>query len=366
METITPQTVSPIKRTVGVEIECFFPNGMDGETDENLRDIGLDIGSDSSISGQGDGYELRTRPVRGTAAEDTLKVAGSILISGGAKVNSSCGLHVHADASELDVRNYIRKYRGAIAAGESLYYVPKKYVQEIGDDYLFFAACMDAITKREKLAAIGPAGKGILVRDWSHNVRPREAVRVGPSEARNMYVMVVKEDANLRTKLHNAMQFFAAIDPILRSLISASRRHNNYCHSFTKMTRNGGRLPETLTEMLQGISGRYCGINMASLYAHGTIENRYHSGTVNGMKMLHWARMWARCIDVAVSKDAESEADALSETINSKNRLEMFVALLNLPEDTQKYLLERHKAFAGSDARRSISYVANKKLVCAV
>lgn len=119
-------------------------------------------------------------------------------------------------------------------------------------------------------------------------------------------------------------------------------------------------MPNTYSEQLQGIGERYCGINMQSLAKHGTVENRYHGGTLSADKIIHWARLWERIVNMALSANASDEADVLSEVPNSKNRLDMLLALLELPESTCNYIRERHTAFMGSDARHSIAYITKK------
>jgi hypothetical protein len=217
--------------------------------------------------------------------------------------------------------------------------------------------------------AFGQYGKGIIVNtpvvrtfDTGNN-----GERLIPEDAsRDYFAFIVKPTASdIKYTLYEATRFFAAVDPILRGLVPSSRRHNTYCKPLEKVTRLGGECPNTLLEVIRATSERYCGINLKALEAHGTIEFRYHGGTVQSDKIIHWARLCERVVNVALSNKAASEADALIEVVNGKNRLEMLIALLGLPEDTAKYLMGRHSAFMGSDARHAIKYITDKKRAAA-
>lgn len=228
----------------------------------------------------------------------------------------------------------------------------------------------------DMVSCVGPHGDGFMIelRGLSRRnrvVSPVDGSNVIPPERHNeFYTFVIRKGdiGRVRARMFQAMRFFAVVDPILRSMIPATRRRNNqYCRPFEKMVRSGGAAPRTLREMYDGIVDRYCGINLNALKEHGTIENRYHNGTVDADKIIHWARMWARVVDIAISESAESEADSLLDVVSQKSRTDMFFALLALPERTEKHLRSRIRAFSGQDADRVKTYITGKKQtpVCA-
>src|SRR3990167_9189469 len=47
--------------------------------------------------------------------------------------------------------------------------------------------------------------------------------------------------------------------------------------------------------------GRHIGMNLAARERHGTLEFRYHSGTLNPTKVLHWLRICTGVVDAAAS-----------------------------------------------------------------
>lgn len=101
-----------LNRRFGVEMEFF---GMTRATaNEAIRAAGLTgwrVKSDCSVSGSG--LELVSPPLSGDAGLDQVRRACAALNANGARVNQTCGLHVHHDASDLGatgVRRVARSY----------------------------------------------------------------------------------------------------------------------------------------------------------------------------------------------------------------------------------------------------------------
>ena len=373
---------NPIVRKVGVEIECVAPY-FDGSTERDIMAHAV-IDSDGSIdvdSEDATGYEIKTKPLTGEAAESAITSVCASLKEAGAYVNASCGLHVHADAKPLAISSLVRLYeRNRLREGESLLYIHSNYVSSRARAWEDEAICMTVLDVIEDggdmLPCVGPHGEGFMIelRGLSRQnrvVSPSDGSDVIPTERHNeFYTFVIRKNdiGRVRTRMFEAMRFFAVVDPILRSMIPASRRRNNqYCRPFEKMVRSGGAAPSTLREMYRGIVDRYCGINLNALKAHGTIENRYHNATVDADKIIHWARLWARVVEIAISDNAETEADALADVVSQKSRTDMFFALCALPAATEKHLRSRIRAFSGQDADRVKTYITGKKQtpVCA-
>ncbi len=358
---------STIKRTVGIEIECMTPHRP--PVDELRDECEINVGSDGSIDGDGEGIEIRTSPLAGTVAEENIKSIATILAEHEAFTNQSCGLHVHVDAREVNVSAAVRwtGESGSRLENETLVYVNKNsFRRSFSSDMEVFCGTIDLMESKGLAAVYGQYGEGMSidtpeVRSYESSERSRYLI---PDSLYQSYYALYVDTSKTRFMKHRlfeATRFFAAVDPILRGLVPSSRRHNTYCKPLEKVTRLGGPCPETLREVVKSIGERYCGINLRALEAHGTIECRYHGGTVNADKIIHWARLWERVVDTALSDVASYEADALAEVVNGKNRLEMLLALLGLPEDTCTYFMSRHSAFMGSDARHTIKYVKDHK-----
>jgi hypothetical protein len=106
------------KMKFGIELECY---GVSRETIVNgLRAAGLNaciasytgrsydqwqVKTDGSIIGQ-DGFELVSPVLEGELGIAHVRIACQVLKNAGAEVNTSCGFHVHHDASDFGIRHF--------------------------------------------------------------------------------------------------------------------------------------------------------------------------------------------------------------------------------------------------------------------
>jgi hypothetical protein len=90
-----------ISRYIGVEIEVSESNPDDGEhIFETLTKWGCAAVHDGSLPETG--YEINTAPAKGEVFEKEINAVCAALKVANAKVNSSCGLHVHIDCRDLN------------------------------------------------------------------------------------------------------------------------------------------------------------------------------------------------------------------------------------------------------------------------
>lgn len=344
-------------RKLGIEIECIVSADMCEHTggDSNCVDTvinevravqGVQVTSDGSIEHDDEiesGLEFRIGHVAGETMEEKVRAVCAVLNEHDARVNTSTGLHVHADAPEIN------------PAGDSVVFSNK--VPSVMAAWDMYNTCYGAVGMQGGRAGRIPIAE---VQEYGLRSDSSGAFRL----PHDITAWNVKEGGNVRLQTNTAMRFLAQAECLLRASVPATRRHNQYCYPFAKMVRSGGAVPSTLAEMYRGIADRYCGINFRSVEVHGTIENRYHSGTTNAQKIIHWARTWARMVDVAMTISDE-DIDVLQETVSDKARREMLLALLALPADTERYLHARIKEFANSDNRKVATFIRNKKQLTA-
>lgn len=124
MNTSSFFSLSPFTRKFGIEIEAYLPSSS-GLTREGLalklREAGLNVQSegynhstrnywkvitDSSISARGTGFELVSPPMTGQNGLDQLEKACRVLGQVGAKVNKTCGVHIHFDAERFTLQQW--------------------------------------------------------------------------------------------------------------------------------------------------------------------------------------------------------------------------------------------------------------------
>jgi hypothetical protein len=92
-------------RPFGVEIECYLQDeSKEAMLDELPRAVGM--GADGSLGN--DGLEIRTPRLAGAKGEALIRHITNRLERHEARVNRSCGLHVHLDTSDINEARHLR------------------------------------------------------------------------------------------------------------------------------------------------------------------------------------------------------------------------------------------------------------------
>ena len=174
--------------------------------------------------------------------------------------------------------------------------------------------------------------------------------------------------------------FHWVYETVLMSFLPSTRRANEYCQSLKNSysikrilaTKDYDEL-YTLWYKNRNISSRYNkkhtryhGINMHSLFADGHVEIRYHSGTTNPKKILHWVALHTRIIDACggltnKAIDVHTLAGNALTTLGRSRTLSIlttqFFEWLNLKEDTREYFLSRQKKFKDMPESREVEFI---------
>lgn len=157
--------------------------------------------------------------------------------------------------------------------------------------------------------------------------------------------------------------FYYVFEPVLHSFLPATRRVNRYC-STVKTTCRLDELAQAhtiadveklwyKTQSRNDIKyrkshkyddSRYSGVNLHSLLSAKHLEIRYHSGTLNAVKILEWANLHATILDKASYKLLAVDAPVVS-AMSLSVRTKLFFNLLGLSEKSQKYFERRQKQF---------------------
>lgn len=256
----------------GCELEVIVPR-------DNINDISnylpksCGITSDGSINSSDDynGIELQTPKLAGKAGEEYIKTVCQVLNKYGAKVNQSCGYHLHLSVDK---------------------------------------------------------------EDW--------------------------------VKLKHLLALYLAFDSVLLSVLPKSRRINNYCKSLATKIHLAElekiQSAEELDEMwyrlkilsdedrekIAKIKGnkhhdsRYTGINLHSAFVNGSVEVRYHSGTIQPSKILNWVALHQAIYKVANKSvwDKERPQKWLAITNPLKKAEELF-NYIDLPASLREYFIGR-------------------------
>lgn len=91
---------------------------------------------------------------------------------------------------------------------------------------------------------------------------------------------------------------------------------------------------------------RYHGCNLHSIFYRGTLELRYHSGTISAEKIINWAHIHAMIVNYCIS-DSFSFRDLarLDKAKNIKTKVSILRDLVGLNEGVYTYILDRIKYF---------------------
>lgn len=126
LDTAIRSLVSVFNNKFGIEIEAYDVNRS--VLSKALRDAGIHVETESynhntrphwkivndvSVSGS-QGFELVSPILKGETGIEEVKKVCEILVACGAKVNMSCGFHVHFDARSLSMNDWKNLYKNYI------------------------------------------------------------------------------------------------------------------------------------------------------------------------------------------------------------------------------------------------------------
>lgn len=92
---------------------------------------------------------------------------------------------------------------------------------------------------------------------------------------------------------------------------------------------------------------RYCGMNMHSRIINGSVEFRYHSGTINQEKILNWVKICTAIVDVGIEiSKGKKETVEIENAIKGRDlTYEEFFKYLKLDDDVREYVDQRMSKF---------------------
>lgn len=179
------------------------------------------------------------------------------------------------------------------------------------------------------------------------------------------------EDLQLK-RLKRLAAFYIAFDDVIASMLPLERRENDYakrvnqkmsieqvqsCSSMLDFFRQWMHLDEqsSMDDVRNNgrYSSRYCGLNLHALFKHGTIEIRYHEGSIDAKEILNWVALHHAIIDLAAdTKDMRSSIIKLqraSTIVSLKHKTDLFFSKLKLKTQTENYFRERIKKYENDD-----------------
>lgn len=261
---------------IGVELEAV--NG-EPKTLGNKLDGKIGISHDGSLKGRNP-IEMQLPPSSNDRLERFIKHVSRVSRNAGYKVNKSCGMHIHLDATgyRQDIRFISRLL--------STYYAIEPVIFEM----------LPKSRRNNKYA--------LPLRNWINEARMLELTR-----------------KPLPSMEHLQMLWYKARD------LDQSNRYRNGKYD----------------------SSRYHGFNLHALFTIGTIEMRYHHGTLNRRKITNWINFHLMIFDWVKNNFDQNVVDAIFFCENPKDKFRLMCRHFKFPKTIRRYVLRNIRKFADND-----------------
>ena len=162
-------------------------------------------------------------------------------------------------------------------------------------------------------------------------------------------------------KIVQVIKTFFAIEDMIFSMLPPSRWASKFCQKLSK-----DYLYETFSNKIKADvawykddnratlsdrkghkydKARYYGLNAHSIFHRGTLELRYHSGTISERKILNWASFCLYILEYALNDYKEEDIKYLFDRETNMSKFDTMCNIFKLPPDLKKYLRGRMVKF---------------------
>ncbi len=200
---------------------------------------------------------------------------------------------------------------------------------------------------------------------------------VDPEYSKDDIVLAVKRSSvknvqNAVERLKRLAAVYTVFDDVIASTLPLERRENDYTRRLNlQLSLTDINNVQTLLDFFilwtktfslsafrQSLNearheSRYHGINFHSLLKHGTVEIRYHSGTIEANKVLYWTALHQRIVDLTSELDNQrfsiERLEKANMVVNIEQKANLFFKKLGLNAATEKYFRARIKEFGAED-----------------
>ena len=159
--------------------------------------------------------------------------------------------------------------------------------------------------------------------------------------------------------------FYLAFEDVLMSFLPKKRRDNQYCRGLKTIFHYQEVLTSTTQEDVEKLwyrvtsklrldqakrehhhASRYVGINLHSLFSAGHLEVRYHSGTLNPIKIFQWISLHQAIMDkIKDTKISDTAVKTANQLVTLTEKIDLFFRILNLPPESVGYFRARAGKF---------------------
>jgi len=166
----------------------------------------------------------------------------------------------------------------------------------------------------------------------------------------------------------NALTMSYVAEPVFFGVIPASRQNNHYCQAIrshfnlndileakakdidelvysTQYGRSISKNRMNLLKQEKYNNCRYYGVNIHSFFYRKTIEFRYHSGTLDPVKILNWAELLKKILVYAKFNFNKDRVLEIERSENFDDRSKKLFETIGLSKKLRNYFLNRHLKF---------------------
>jgi hypothetical protein len=297
-----PTPLFPYSRTLAAELE-FYGGGAAGPA---IRRWAMTCKLDGSVPG---GREIAMSPANGAMFERQANDLCRLLGASNARVDHTCGLHVHVDVGDYNYPAYARLIWLWAHIENAVYSLLPRSRRDNG-------YCKPRAPQFARIAG--------------------EARPVTAADARRIVIACIAESADgepsrwsfgTTKEYEKAMVEWAKCRARNVPFVAKSREER------TKFKKLAGK--ENARPSSPG-GERYFGLNFQSAFTHGTVEFRCHTGTVEAHKIKHWAALCASIVERA--KTAK---------VSDLCARDPWVTILDLckTEEQRQYFIDRRAQF---------------------
>ena len=157
------------------------------------------------------------------------------------------------------------------------------------------------------------------------------------------------------------------IEPYVFKMMPLSRRNSNWC---AELPLSAGSLAsisseEEFIDLWYDAAGsepsndkyndaRYMGLNLHARYYLGTIEFRYHSGTLNRDKITNWIKLCNSIVTTGIelARNKDWEHRDFFRSRDAAKRSDVVYKMINLDQEVIDYMIDRAVLFLGNEKIR--------------
>ena len=341
---------NPLRRFISIELEIGRDKGNADEIVQPvLKKYGMTAKEDGSVYS---GCEITTQPSNGDEFLTQVRDLTTALNAVGARVDATCGYHVHIDARDYTWQSLRRMLIlwSRVEAGMFLALPQARRTSR-------FAR---ALAPQIDLWFPDPAERISLPHLKDRVAQLVKGQRPTPFRAQNnedvtlVRWLVANPEAAISTTSTGCNCFSCRSERLdsgtLRSILAPVRAAQNprfqlvenrelIEHSFRPTNTDR---PGVFLDGYVDRHWRYYTLNVLSWFSHGTIEVRCHSGTTNYHKIVNWALLWANFIDRCRHI---SEADMIKLANDPRDSWDLLVEVFAPSDEIRQWLIARRALF---------------------